>query len=141
MRLPDISRQVHHVNACSGQVVNVEELTHGFATAPDHDVLGIRLHGFMEPSQQRRNYVTVVGMKVVVRTIKIRGHHAAIVAPILAIVAYAQLDPGDLGDGIRLIRGLERAGEQRVRSEEHTSELQSLMRISYAVFCLKKKIT
>src|SRR3546814_5174334 len=29
----------------------------------------------------------------------------------------------------------------RVRSEEHTSELQSLMRISYAVFCLKKKIT
>src|SRR3546814_2073104 len=29
---------------------------------------------------------------------------------------------------------------QQVRSEEHTSELQSLMRISYAVFCLKKKI-
>src|SRR3546814_4852634 len=28
-----------------------------------------------------------------------------------------------------------------VRSEEHTSELQSLMRISYAVFCLKKKIS
>src|SRR3546814_4787811 len=31
--------------------------------------------------------------------------------------------------------------EGRVRSEEHTSELQSLMRISYAVFCLKKKNT
>src|SRR3546814_10558975 len=29
----------------------------------------------------------------------------------------------------------------QVRSEEHTSELQSLMRISYAVFCLKKKKT
>src|SRR3546814_2807048 len=29
--------------------------------------------------------------------------------------------------------------EYPVRSEEHTSELQSLMRISYAVFCLKKK--
>src|SRR3546814_2105812 len=29
----------------------------------------------------------------------------------------------------------------RSRSEEHTSELQSLMRISYAVFCLKKKTT
>src|SRR3546814_4632842 len=29
----------------------------------------------------------------------------------------------------------------RARSEEHTSELQSLMRISYAVFCLKKKKT
>src|SRR3546814_2203414 len=33
------------------------------------------------------------------------------------------------------------AGDSRSsRSEEHTSELQSLMRISYAVFCLKKKI-
>src|SRR3546814_10232968 len=32
------------------------------------------------------------------------------------------------------------ADQRRVRSEEHTSELQSLMRISYAVFCLKKKI-
>src|SRR3546814_2093426 len=30
-------------------------------------------------------------------------------------------------------------GGYRPRSEEHTSELQSLMRISYAVFCLKKK--
>src|SRR3546814_4668225 len=29
--------------------------------------------------------------------------------------------------------------DRRPRSEEHTSELQSLMRISYAVFCLKKK--
>src|SRR3546814_1674818 len=33
----------------------------------------------------------------------------------------------------------ERAVVLRPRSEEHTSELQSLMRISYAVFCLKKK--
>src|SRR3546814_6064852 len=31
--------------------------------------------------------------------------------------------------------------QPRLRSEEHTSELQSLMRISYAVFCLKKKKT
>src|SRR3546814_7442513 len=30
---------------------------------------------------------------------------------------------------------------KKMRSEEHTSELQSLMRISYAVFCLKKKTT
>src|SRR3546814_6781550 len=33
----------------------------------------------------------------------------------------------------------ERIGDLRSRSEEHTSELQSLMRISYAVFCLQKK--
>src|SRR3546814_4106882 len=33
------------------------------------------------------------------------------------------------------------ADQVETRSEEHTSELQSLMRISYAVFCLKKKKT
>src|SRR3546814_8055931 len=35
--------------------------------------------------------------------------------------------------------GIAERGEAYFRSEEHTSELQSLMRISYAVFCLKKK--
>src|SRR3546814_5590485 len=34
-----------------------------------------------------------------------------------------------------------RMAREATRSEEHTSELQSLMRISYAVFCLKKKTT
>src|SRR3546814_3988489 len=38
-----------------------------------------------------------------------------------------------------LVRAVPKGRSQIVRSEEHTSELQSLMRISYAVFCLKKK--
>src|SRR3546814_3893426 len=43
----------------------------------------------------------------------------------------------------RAVKGDEnaQAQDQERRSEEHTSELQSLMRISYAVFCLKKKNT
>src|SRR3546814_10799075 len=36
-------------------------------------------------------------------------------------------------------RGIHNEGAEKLRSEEHTSELQSLMRISYAVSCLKKK--
>src|SRR3546814_1240994 len=39
----------------------------------------------------------------------------------------------------RAADAVELAPRARNRSEEHTSELQSLMRISYAVFCLKKK--
>src|SRR3546814_1753841 len=39
----------------------------------------------------------------------------------------------------RMARDQTIASAYSVRSEEHTSELQSLMRISYAVFCLKKK--
>src|SRR3546814_9724064 len=35
--------------------------------------------------------------------------------------------------------GFSEAAAESIRSEQHTSELQSLMRISYAVFCLKKK--
>src|SRR3546814_6441362 len=41
----------------------------------------------------------------------------------------------------RLSQAYANAGSGGARSEEHTSELQSLMRISYAVFCLKKKKT
>src|SRR3546814_5082249 len=40
---------------------------------------------------------------------------------------------------LRLFIGVGILGGFTTRSEEHTSELQSLMRISYAVFCLKKK--
>src|SRR3546814_6937175 len=40
-----------------------------------------------------------------------------------------------------LPRALAARDTRGLRSEEHTSELQSLMRISYAVFCLNKKIT
>src|SRR3546814_10310439 len=39
------------------------------------------------------------------------------------------------------IKSFYRHVAQKMRSEEHTSELQSLMRLSYAVFCLKKKTT
>src|SRR3546814_4495201 len=50
---------------------------------------------------------------------------------------------GDRGCGVQHGGNLSRVFpghvEQTERSEEHTSELQSLMRISYAVFCLKKK--
>src|SRR3546814_8485957 len=37
------------------------------------------------------------------------------------------------------VEARQQAGRDMTRSEEHTSELQSLMRISYAVFCLKKQ--
>src|SRR3546814_4402786 len=52
-----------------------------------------------------------------------------------------RLDGGVDDIGRSVFQRLEAAAGTRcaLRSEEHTSELQSLMRISYAVFCLKKK--
>src|SRR3546814_9166260 len=46
----------------------------------------------------------------------------------------------EVADQLRVL-GRALKGDMAYRSEEHTSELQSLMRISYAVFCLKKKNT
>src|SRR3546814_8591246 len=60
-------------------------------------------------------------------------------------------EPGRRGDDVTPIAGLDllhhalvvvpAPAPNQVRSEEHTSELQSLMRISYSVFCLKNKHT
>src|SRR3546814_2830099 len=43
--------------------------------------------------------------------------------------------------GLTVVEGSLATAISKLRSEEHTSELQSLMRTSYAVFCLKKKTT
>src|SRR3546814_2765027 len=48
-----------------------------------------------------------------------------------------RLSPTPMGNLLAKF-GVDASGTSGVRSEEHTSELQSLMRISYAVFCLKK---
>src|SRR3546814_9297893 len=48
-------------------------------------------------------------------------------------------DPGKEQDGVSVEVPVSALKQLKPRSEEHTSELQSLMRISYAVFCLKKK--
>src|SRR3546814_4201050 len=57
-----------------------------------------------------------------------------------AAFARVMLPKGRVGGDAAFIDA-ERDALRRLRSEEHTSELQSLMRISYAVFCLKKKNT
>src|SRR3546814_7098438 len=84
------------------------------------------------------------------------GNSFGIAGMVVALVATIALafdrEPSGLGIGLMIVAiivgaaiGLQRAkvvemtGMPELRSEEHTSELQSLMRISYAVFCLKKK--
>src|SRR3546814_8972875 len=66
-----------------------------------------------------------------------------ITRPRLAQSCVDQLSLASQFDEVVNVGRVERADEQdgliEPRSEEHTSELQSLMRISYAVFCLKKK--
>src|SRR3546814_3552722 len=65
--------------------------------------------------------VGAMGTRILTRRIAVTRHEGAVH---VALIAEASFDRG-----------------KATRSEEHTSELQSLMRISYAVFCLKKKKT
>src|SRR3546814_10764701 len=57
------------------------------------------------------------------------------------IISFEYSRQGSSMPAIRLEQAESRLAYSRRRSEEHTSELQSLMRNSYAVFCLKKKNT
>src|SRR3546814_7140514 len=59
--------------------------------------------------------------------------------PVLLSLSVCQIVPQDHGNDPAGAQGLH--FPFGFRSEEHTSELQSLMRISYAVFCLQKKTT
>src|SRR3546814_2276274 len=65
---------------------------------------------------------------------------AGAILPLFGASSILRANEPDLS-ALRAITGNARPIEaaERTRSEEHTSELQSLMRISYAVFCLKKK--
>src|SRR3546814_3839287 len=89
------------------------------------------------------------GMSLMLRFCEDLVKHTAIVEifdlrcfPAAEILAYG--DKVQLRENARIFSGhlgVPGAIEIPGRSEEHTSELQSLMRISYAVFCLKKKKT
>src|SRR3546814_9567461 len=75
---------------------------------------------------------------------RLRLYGVRVVVPYLRIVGVDTREDGlvEAGDRTRqLLCGPHAFSvvQHPIRSEEHTSELQSLMRISYAVFCLKKK--
>src|SRR3546814_2418616 len=77
----------------------------------------------------------------VIKRFQCNGTRADLAQPRLACVAYEGQEHGASRDEMAVIAWHAESVPitPGKRSEEHTSELQSLMRISYAVFCLKKK--
>src|SRR3546814_7166152 len=76
-----------------------------------------------------------VGRLVAPDALRRREHRVAAVALLVVAVVLIAVDHDLVAD----LPALHLGADGPDRSEEHTSELQSLMRISYAVFCLKKK--
>src|SRR3546814_7556377 len=101
----------------------------------DAGVCGIRLDLFKRaelPLEEIEAYITAMVAKVAPY-----GWHLQFYAP-----GYIVRDLIDFLGTLEIDFMIDHMGymlEEDGRSEEHTSELQSLMRISYAVFCLKKK--
>src|SRR3546814_8527860 len=94
-----------------------------------HRYLHVLTHSF--PTRRFSELAENLAAELVDR--HLRGSHRALSGNI-GIDARHVLDEPDLYDTVGNL------GSLSGRSEEHTSELQSLMRISYAVFCLKKQI-
>src|SRR3546814_2136677 len=115
MRISDWSSDV-----CSSDLALPRRLDLGIGLDADEDQVGVLAVGDegLRPVDD------------IVIAILLRGR-----AHPLKVAAGARFGHRDRGD--RLAR--HHPGQPALRSEEHTSELQSLLRISYAVFCLKKK--
>lgn len=63
-------------------------------------------------AQQGQDHVGILQVLVIARAIQISRHNRQIAGPVLAVVRPAQLDPGDLGHGIRPIRGFQGPGQE-----------------------------
>src|SRR3546814_9189800 len=96
--------------SCYGDDRELPVLAHSFPTRRSSDLTPTDL----EVQRRERQ-----GMK--------GGHADGVIFEFITVGSYVKVSAIDAATGTE------------VRSEEHTSELQSLMRISYAVFCLKKK--
>src|SRR3546814_6530970 len=108
----------------------------GFTPADNEEIVSFTLSGIPEGAQ------LFVGGVLVDTT----GGSSPLLTPADLAAGLTLLPPEDSGDDIPLtvtatIVDPDSGDTTVIRSEEHTSELQSLMRISYAVFCLKKTKT
>ena len=110
--------QVHDMHAGRRHVVNKQEFTAWRSRAPDGDLGCVAGLGFVKSADQRGNDVAVFRVVVVTRAVQVGGHDAAVVdavaGTVLAVVALAQLDTGNLGNRIGLVGGLQQSGEQCV---------------------------
>src|SRR3546814_1362824 len=103
---------------------------------PDHVAPDVNLADYLTPAE----IAQVEGRCNVVRKLKALPIEA-VVRGYLIGSGWKDYQKTGAVCGITLPAGLQMADKlpEPIRSEEHTSELQSLMRISYAVFCLKNK--
>lgn len=85
-----------------------------FVLANAFQVASLGQLGQVELADQGWQHVAVFQVIVVARAVEVGRHHAAVIAPVLAVVAFAELDAGNLGHRVGLVAGFEHAGQERV---------------------------
>src|SRR3546814_3732354 len=119
----------------------------GMSAAQWKRVIDVSLHGFFHVTQPlllpmaRTRWGRIVSVSSVAAVLGNRGqaNYAAAKAALHGASKSLAREMASRGITVNVVAPGVIAGRMADRSEEHTSELQSLMRISYAVFCLKKK--
>src|SRR3546814_8687862 len=104
-----------------------------FKLNSDHRDLHVLTHSF----PTRRSSDRDLGLRARLLRAEIVRRHAQHHQPAVAVTPPQRLQLGILRGEAAFRGGVDDHPRTPLRSEEHTSELQSLMRISYAVFCLK----
>uniref|UniRef100_A0A8R7R825 Uncharacterized protein n=1 Tax=Triticum urartu TaxID=4572 RepID=A0A8R7R825_TRIUA len=103
---------VHQEDHRVGKVIDMQEFTQRGARSPHDDLGGIGGLGLVEAADEGGQDVRVLRVEVVLGAVEVGGHGGDGVEAVLDAVGLAHLDAGDLGDGVPLVGGLERAGEE-----------------------------
>src|SRR5262245_6708706 len=90
----------------------MHELTPWLSGTPHHDPMCSGKARFVELAYQRRNDVRTLQVEIVSRPVEVGGHQADSVETVLAAIGLNQLNACDFGDGIPLIRWLERTRQK-----------------------------
>ena len=92
----------------------MEEFAAGCAGSPDFDLEGAGFFGLVDLPDECGEDMGGMEVEVVMRPVEVRGHGGEEGFSVFAGVGLAELDAGDLGEGIGVVCGLERAGEEGV---------------------------
>ncbi len=99
----------HNEDTGVGEVIDVEEFAFWGSGAPDDEFSVVSKLGFVNFADECWKDMTVGQVVVVVGSIEVGGHKAHESRSVLAVIALAKFDAGDLGDGVGFVGLLEHA--------------------------------